>query len=180
MRATSSALLYCQTSAGIHDPCPFSLKRPVMWAWNDQSRGRPTTPMACRYRCAVAGSPARSCSVTTVSSAPDAGTPAAQTSSDSRRYICLPCQNIPTPSVAFCDRCTVTRVGVMDTIKEAAREFLTAKRVAVTGVSREAKGHGSNVVYQRLRQRGYQVFAVNPNAETVEGDTSYPDLRSIP
>jgi len=68
----------------------------------------------------------------------------------------------------------------MDTIKEAAREFLTAKRVAVTGVSREAKGHGSNVVYQRLRQRGYQVFAVNPNAETVEGDTSYPDLRSIP
>jgi uncharacterized protein len=68
----------------------------------------------------------------------------------------------------------------MDTIKEAATEFLTAKRVAVTGVSRNAKGHGSNVVYQRLRQRGYEVFAVNPNAETVEGDIAYRDLKSIP
>ena len=65
-------------------------------------------------------------------------------------------------------------VIVMDTIKEAATEFLAAKRVAVTGVSRDAKGHGSNVVYQRLRQRGYEVFAVNPNAETVEGDTAIP------
>jgi hypothetical protein len=71
-------------------------------------------------------------------------------------------------------------VILMTTIKEAATEFLTAKRVAVTGVSRNAKGHGSNVVYQRLRQRGYEVFAVNPNAETVDGDTAYPDLRSIP
>lgn len=68
----------------------------------------------------------------------------------------------------------------MVTIKEAASEFLATKRVAVTGVSRTAKGHGSNVVYQRLRKRGYEVFAVNPNAETVEGDRAYRDLTSIP
>jgi uncharacterized protein len=68
----------------------------------------------------------------------------------------------------------------MPTIKEAASEFLSNKRVAVTGVSREAKGHGSNVVYKRLRERGYEVFAVNPNADEVEGDPSYHDLRSIP
>jgi uncharacterized protein len=68
----------------------------------------------------------------------------------------------------------------MPTIKEAASEFLANKRVAVTGVSRRAKGHGSNVVYQRLRARGYEVFAVNPNADQVEGDRSYRDLRSIP
>ncbi len=71
-------------------------------------------------------------------------------------------------------------VAVMVTIKQAASEFLTLKRVAVTGVSRDAKGHGSNIVYQRLRQRGYEVFAVNPNADTVDGDRAYPDLRSIP
>jgi len=41
-------------------------------------------------------------------------------------------------------------------------------------------GHGSNVVYQRLRERGYEVFAVNPHADTVEGDPCYRDLRSIP
>jgi len=65
-------------------------------------------------------------------------------------------------------------------IKEAASEFLANKRVAVTGVSRQPNSHGSNVVYQRLRERGYEVFAVNPNADEVEGDPSYHDVRSIP
>ena len=52
----------------------------------------------------------------------------------------------------------------MQTMKQAAAEFLAGKRLAVTGISRNPQSHGSNVVYQRLRQRGYQVFAVNPNA----------------
>jgi uncharacterized protein len=68
----------------------------------------------------------------------------------------------------------------MQPIKEAASEFLTKKRVAVTGVSRTPKTHGSNSVYRRLRDRGYQVFAVNPNALEVEGDRCYEDLTSIP
>ena len=68
----------------------------------------------------------------------------------------------------------------MPTIKEAAAEFLESKRVAVTGVSREPKGHGGNVVYQRLRDRRYEVFAVNPNADEVEGDPCFHDLASIP
>ena len=68
----------------------------------------------------------------------------------------------------------------MPAIKDAAAEFLANKRVAVTGVSRDPKqGHGSNVVYKRLRERGYDVFAVNPNADEVEGDRCYHDLRSI-
>lgn len=74
----------------------------------------------------------------------------------------------------------VRMVFVMITVKEAATNFLAAKRIAVTGVSSDPKGHGSNVVYQRLRKSGYQVFAVNPNAEKVEGDRTYPDLKSIP
>jgi predicted CoA-binding protein len=65
-------------------------------------------------------------------------------------------------------------------MKEAATAFLANRRVAVTGVSRTPKTHGSNSVYKRLRDRGYQVFAVNPNAGEVEGDRSYPDLKSIP
>jgi hypothetical protein len=68
----------------------------------------------------------------------------------------------------------------MLTMNEAASAFLANKRIAVTGVSRNPQGHGSNAVYQRLRSRGYDVFAVNPNAETVEGDPSYPNLKSIP
>lgn len=68
----------------------------------------------------------------------------------------------------------------MSTIKQAAQEFLSHPRVAVTGVSRSPKDHGSNVVYKRLRERGYEVFAVNPNAEEVEGDPCFHDLSSIP
>jgi uncharacterized protein len=68
----------------------------------------------------------------------------------------------------------------MQKIKEGAAEFLSHKRIAITGVSREGTSHGANVVYQRLRERGYQVFAVNPNAKQVEGDACYPDLKSIP
>ena len=68
----------------------------------------------------------------------------------------------------------------MQSVKEAATAFLANKRVAVTGVSRTPKTHGSNNVYRRLKDRGYEVFAVNPNADTVEGDPSYQDLKSIP
>ena len=66
-------------------------------------------------------------------------------------------------------------------IAEAASEFLSSKRIAVTGVSKKnPTGHGSNTVYQRLLDRGYEVFAVNPNADTIGGRPCYPDLRSIP
>jgi len=68
----------------------------------------------------------------------------------------------------------------MLTIKEAAEGFLAHKRIAVTGVSRHPESHGANVVYRRLRDRGYEVFAVNPNATEVEGDKAYGNLTSIP
>ena len=68
----------------------------------------------------------------------------------------------------------------MPKIGQAASEFLANRRVAVTGVSRHPENHGANVVYKRLRERGYEVFAVNPNADEVEGDRCYDSLRSIP
>jgi uncharacterized protein len=68
----------------------------------------------------------------------------------------------------------------MPTTKEVASEFLAQRRIAVTGVSRTPKSHGSNIVYRRLRERGYQVYAVNPNAMEVEGDPCFPNLHSIP
>lgn len=68
----------------------------------------------------------------------------------------------------------------MQTIKAAAVEFLARKRIAVTGVSRKPETHAGNAIYRRLRDRGYQVFAVNPNTDKVEGDVCYHDLKSIP
>jgi len=68
----------------------------------------------------------------------------------------------------------------MTTMKEATAEFLGKKRIAVTGVSRRPKEHGANVVFKRLRDRGYEVYAINPNAPEVEGVRAFPDLKSIP
>ncbi len=61
----------------------------------------------------------------------------------------------------------------------AIEEFLAQRRIAVAGVSRN-KNEAANAVYRKLRGAGYEVFAVNPNAQTVEGDPCYPDLRSVP
>ena len=67
----------------------------------------------------------------------------------------------------------------MPTLTESVDEFLAQKRIAVVGVSR--KGDiPANSVYKKLRGAGYEVFATNPNATEVEGDTCYPDLKSIP
>lgn len=59
-----------------------------------------------------------------------------------------------------------------------AAAILAKRRIAVTGVSHDPTAAGANVLYKRLRERGYNVFADNPNADTVEGDRCYRDVGS--
>jgi hypothetical protein len=69
----------------------------------------------------------------------------------------------------------------MSNLKEKVQDFLNQKCIAVAGVSRNPeKGAAANAIYKKLKGCGYRVFAVNPKAETVEGDKCYPDLKSIP
>lgn len=68
----------------------------------------------------------------------------------------------------------------MTKTKDAAADFLSCRRIAVAGVARQPDGEAGNRIYARLRERGFQVFAVNPHATTVEGDPAYPDLAAIP
>jgi predicted CoA-binding protein len=67
----------------------------------------------------------------------------------------------------------------MLTLKEAAQEFLAQKRIAVAGVSRKGDT-AANAIYKKLRETGYEVFPVNPNAAEVEGDRCYPNLAAVP
>lgn len=67
----------------------------------------------------------------------------------------------------------------MSTMQAATQDFLAQKRIAVAGVSRDEKKTG-NLIYRKLRSEGYQVFALNPYATTLEGGPCYPDLKSIP
>jgi predicted CoA-binding protein len=60
------------------------------------------------------------------------------------------------------------------------RRFLDKKNVfAVVGASREPQKYGHQV-YRDLRNAGYKVYAVNPNANEVMGDKCYPSLDALP
>ena len=61
------------------------------------------------------------------------------------------------------------------------QDFLAQKLIAVAGVSRDKTHHPvGNLIYERLKNTGHQVFAVNPHMQTFDGDRCYPDLQSIP
>src|SRR5512143_251040 len=67
------------------------------------------------------------------------------------------------------------------TLEAKVHEFLAQKRIAVAGVSRDNRQHPTgNLIYRRLKRTGHDVFAVNPNLQTFDGDRCYADLRSIP
>lgn len=65
------------------------------------------------------------------------------------------------------------------TSKKLVDEFVAQNRIAVVGVSRKKTKFG-NAIYRELKQKGYNVLPVNPNMQTFEGDTCYPNLLSLP
>jgi predicted CoA-binding protein len=58
-------------------------------------------------------------------------------------------------------------------------EFLAGKRFAVAGVSRSGN-QPANAIFRKLRDSGFEVVPINPNATQLEGATCYPDLVSVP
>jgi predicted CoA-binding protein len=65
------------------------------------------------------------------------------------------------------------------TLQTKAKSFLAQKRIAVIGVS-STKDDAANLIYRKLRETGYEVFAVNPKVDTVEGDPCYANVQAIP
>lgn len=67
----------------------------------------------------------------------------------------------------------------MTTFEMQAQEFLAQERIAVAGVSRN-KNNAANLIFRALRKSGHQVFAINPQAEMLEGEKCYPNLEALP
>jgi len=65
------------------------------------------------------------------------------------------------------------------TTQAAVNEFVGQQTLAVVGVSRQPKKFGT-YAYKELKKRGYRVFPVNPQAETIEGDRCFPNLAALP
>lgn len=57
-------------------------------------------------------------------------------------------------------------------------DFVKGKRIAVVGASRSGKKFG-NVVCTELKERGYQVFIVHPEAQEIDGEPCYPSLAAL-
>ncbi|MDH3654784.1 MAG: CoA-binding protein [Myxococcales bacterium] len=64
-------------------------------------------------------------------------------------------------------------------LAEGAAEFLAQKRFAVAGVSRSGNAP-ANLIFKKLRASGREVYAINPNAESVEGERCYASLADLP
>ncbi len=58
-------------------------------------------------------------------------------------------------------------------------EFVALNKIAVVGVSRNPDKFG-NAIYRELKQRGKTVYAVNPSADSIEGDRCYAGLGALP
>jgi predicted CoA-binding protein len=73
------------------------------------------------------------------------------------------------------------RVGLVDgTMNDIAsllhRDDTT---VAVVGATDNPAKYGS-VIYRDLKRKGFRVFAVNPNRDSVDGDPTYRSLDDLP
>ncbi len=64
-------------------------------------------------------------------------------------------------------------------IKTDIDHFLSQKTLAIVGVSRNRKKF-SNIVYRDLKSKGFRLFIVNHNADSIENQHSYPNLSTIP
>lgn len=67
----------------------------------------------------------------------------------------------------------------MGKIPDSVAEFLSGKRIAIAGVSRDSR-QVANAILRKLRKSGYDAIPVNPHSTDLEGVQSYPDLQSIP
>lgn len=61
---------------------------------------------------------------------------------------------------------------------QRVQDFLQAKRLAVVGVSRNDKKFGT-AIYTELKLRGFEVYGVNPNMDTIAGEKCYPSVSEL-
>ncbi|TFG86931.1 MAG: CoA-binding protein [Gemmatimonadales bacterium] len=57
--------------------------------------------------------------------------------------------------------------------------ILAEKTLAVAGLSRDEKSM-SAAAYKELKAKGYTLYPVNPNADSIRGEKCYPSLAALP
>lgn len=65
------------------------------------------------------------------------------------------------------------------TSKAVVDEFVSQEKLAVVGASRSGHKFGNGIV-RELKTKGYKVFIIHPETETLQGDPVYKDFASLP
>ncbi len=63
--------------------------------------------------------------------------------------------------------------------KEVIQNFLAQKKMAIAGVSRNPDKFGYKV-YEELNNKGYELYPINPNIDSINGNKCYNDVSSLP
>jgi len=66
----------------------------------------------------------------------------------------------------------------MTTLKQI-HEFLDSQPIALVGASRNPKKFGY-AAFKELKEKGMKIIPVNPNAEEIMGEKSYPNVKMLP
>jgi predicted CoA-binding protein len=67
----------------------------------------------------------------------------------------------------------------MKTTKASINTFLSLHNIAIAGVSRDPKKFG-HLVFKQFREKGYQVFPVNPGTDDIAGIPCFRRVSELP
>jgi predicted CoA-binding protein len=66
----------------------------------------------------------------------------------------------------------------MKTLKQI-NEFIDSQPIALVGVSRNPKKFGY-AAFKELKEKGMKIIPVNPQADVILGEKSYPNVKMLP
>jgi predicted CoA-binding protein len=64
-------------------------------------------------------------------------------------------------------------------VQDLIQEFIAQRRFAIVGATNNPQKYGYHI-FNNLRNRGYEVYPVNPRLNELEGVRCYPSLADIP
>ncbi len=67
----------------------------------------------------------------------------------------------------------------MKATKTSIDSFLTSRKVAIAGVSRDPKKFGHQV-FKNLKEKGFEVYPINPGADVIEGVPCFRSVGALP
>jgi predicted CoA-binding protein len=67
----------------------------------------------------------------------------------------------------------------MKATKASIDTFLSSRKLAIAGVSRDPKKFG-HIVFKQLREKGFEVYPIHPGTDNIEGIPCFRSVGSLP